>query len=138
MAKKCFGCKRTLGKQEVPVYKRTANGLKSFCPKCGPKVKEVTSVGHDPKHVENHERGHEIAAKKLGCKTRRVYNSNGDLIGIKIISGPKLSPAEHAAVYLGGWMRAGRDGIEKDVAIAKSIAGSSYSAAKSLARKLVG
>src|SRR5690349_14564696 len=74
--------------------------------------------GWSDRHIDEHERGHENVARALKCRTRRVAGRGG-VPEVEIVSGPPLTPIEHAAIAYGGQVRAGRGGHEKDDRLAE-------------------
>lgn len=63
--------------------------------------------------VTAHENGHVRVARALGCSAR-VVNIDGRRPYAQIISGPPLTPAQHAAIAFGGEAAAGSGGCGKD------------------------
>lgn len=69
--------------------------------------------GWSDKHVDAHEQGHANVAKAIGCRTRREGNET------VVVSGPPLTPAQHAAIAYGGKARAGSGGHGEDDRLAE-------------------
>lgn len=73
--------------------------------------------GHSAAHAAKHEHGHRRVAEALGGRVRVHL---GDRPRTEILSGPALTPAEHAAIAYGGHVAAGPAGCEQDHAIARA------------------
>lgn len=80
---------------------------------------DMHANGWSMSSTRRHENGHARVGRALGCTMRVVMNDNGRAY-TRTVSGPPLTPAQHAAIAFGGEAAAGSGGCGTDRRIAES------------------
>lgn len=76
--------------------------------------------GYGRSLATRHENGHAKVARALGCSVRFIRDEHGVPIATEVVSGPRLTDIQEAAIDLGGWAAAGSRGTGDDWSHAKA------------------